>query len=58
MPLRMLDWMLSSSNEHPVYNGPLCSKKNFNNTSIINHLGIKYRVVQKKVYDVILRKSV
>ena len=33
-------WILSSSNEHPVNIGPLCSKKIFNNTSIINHLGI------------------
>ena len=26
---------------NPVNNGSLCSKKTFNNTSIINHLGIK-----------------
>ena len=30
----------SSSNEPPVNNGPLCSKKKVHKTSIINHLGI------------------
>ena len=32
------------SNEHPVNNGILCTKKKVHKTPIINHLGIKYHI--------------
>ena len=39
----------SSSNEHPVNNGPLFSKKKVHKTSIINHLGMNIITTWTKV---------